>query len=62
MINEFNGRKFDCADFVPRMPELTASGTNRVCAAIGALPSQDFVMGDDYIRLSYNFDPEHMWR
>lgn len=62
MINEFSGRKFDCANFIPDMPKHTASRTNQVCAAIGALPGKDFVMGDDYIRLSYNFEPEHLWR
>lgn len=62
MINEFHGRSFECAEFVPRGREYSVTGNNRICGVVGAISGQDFVLGDDYIRLSYSYTPDHLWR
>ncbi|OQV10719.1 hypothetical protein CLAIMM_14681 isoform 3 [Cladophialophora immunda] len=60
MINEFSGRNFDCAVYVP-------SGTgygnsNRVCSTVGSRPGRTFVNGDDFINSSYKYYHSHKWR
>lgn len=62
MINEFHDRKFHCAEFVPRGDQYSVNGSNHICGVVGAVSGQDFVLGDDYIRLSYSFEPHHLWR
>ncbi|SCU83633.1 LAMI_0C03972g1_1 [Lachancea mirantina] len=63
MVNEFHGRKFQCSVYVPTGPAYAnATGTERVCSAVGAVPGQDYVLGDDYLRLSYNYLHKHKWR
>lgn len=65
MINEYHGRDFKCSpkSFVPAGPEyLNVGGLNRICATVGAIAGSDVVSGTDYIRLSFNYHPEHLWR
>jgi ATP-binding cassette subfamily G (WHITE) protein 2 (PDR) len=63
MINEFQGRNFDCATFVPMGPEyLDVSGLNHVCGVVGAIPGSSTVSGSDYTRLSFNYYSSHLWR
>lgn len=59
VVNEFHGREFDCATFVP--------GGNRdtshfICSSAGATPGKTTISGDDYIRAEFGFEPEHLWR
>ena len=63
MINEFHDRKFPCAQYIPMGPPyVNATGTERVCAAVGAVPGEDFVSGDLFLRESYGYQHKHKWR
>jgi ATP-binding cassette subfamily G (WHITE) protein 2 (PDR) len=63
MINEFNGRQFECNQFIPTGPGYdTATGTQRVCSAVGSVPGQPFVDGTVYIDSAYNYQASHKWR
>ncbi len=63
MINEFHGRNFKCATFVPEGADnLQVSGTNHVCSTVGSVPGSNVVSGTDYIRLSFNYEAAHLWR
>ncbi|KAH7070040.1 BcATRO, ABC transporter [Paraphoma chrysanthemicola] len=62
-INEFSGRVFDCAEYVPNGPGYAgATGEQRVCSAVGSQAGVDFVFGNDYISSAYDFKPSHKWR
>ncbi|KAH9210215.1 putative ABC transporter [Leptodontidium sp. 2 PMI_412] len=63
MVNEFHGREFECGAFVPAGPQYTAVGSlNHVCAVVGAVPGSTLVSGTEYIRLTFNYEPSHLWR
>ncbi|CAR28015.1 ZYRO0D11836p [Zygosaccharomyces rouxii] len=63
MVNEFHDRNFSCTSFIPMGPGYqSVSGTQRVCAAVGAEPGQDYVLGDNYIKQSYGYENKHKWR
>ncbi|CAB4251859.1 similar to Saccharomyces cerevisiae YDR406W PDR15 Plasma membrane ATP binding cassette (ABC) transporter [Maudiozyma barnettii] len=63
MINEFHDRDFTCAQYVPQGPAyVNATGTERVCISLGAVPGEDFVNGDDYIKANYGYEHKHKWR
>lgn len=63
MVNEFHGREFECSTFIP-MGSMYANytGNHRICAALGAIAGQDYVLGDDYIRNNYGYEHSHKWR
>lgn len=58
VANEFHGRQFECASFVPPYGE----GNSSVCASVGAARGQRFVQGDEYIANNYNYSHSHLWR
>ncbi|KUJ09554.1 putative ABC transporter [Mollisia scopiformis] len=65
MINEYHGRYFICSpkSYVPAGPEyLNVGGLNHICATVGAVAGSDVVSGTDYIRLSFDYQPAHLWR
>jgi len=63
MINEFSGRNYPCANFVPAGPGYAAVGAaNQVCMAVGSRVGQSFVNGDDYINSSFQYYRSHKWR
>lgn len=63
MVNEFHGRKFPCAQYIPSGPSYAnVQGKEKVCSAVGALSGNDYVLGDDYLKLSYNYENKHKWR
>lgn len=63
MVNEFHGRIFPCAAFVPAGPGYEgATGLDRVCSTVGSVPGSNFVNGDDYINTSYDYYVGHKWR
>ncbi|CCD23783.1 ATP-binding cassette multidrug transporter PDR5 NDAI_0C01220 [Naumovozyma dairenensis CBS 421] len=63
MINEFHGRRFACAQFVPFGPAYAnINGTNRICSTVGAVAGQDYVLGDDFVKESYGYEHKHKWR
>ena len=63
MINEFHNRRFPCTNFVP-----TGGGYNdvpldqRICSTVGSRSGQNFVDGDAYINISFNYYASHLWR
>ncbi|KAL4780663.1 ABC-2 type transporter-domain-containing protein [Aspergillus varians] len=60
IANEFHGREFDCAAFVPAYADL--SGDNFVCAQLGSVPGRLTVSGDAYIRFNYEYSYNNVWR
>lgn len=64
MINEFDGRFFECAAFVPMGPEYAnnVGDFNRICAVVGAVPGSSVVSGSDFLLLSFNYQRSHLWR
>ncbi|CCF58497.1 hypothetical protein KAFR_0E03450 [Kazachstania africana CBS 2517] len=63
MVNEFHGVWYPCSTFIPRGPSyVNATGTERVCAVVGAIPGYTKVLGDDYLSGSYNYQHKHKWR
>lgn len=63
MINEFHGREYECAAFIPMGPGYEgATGQQRVCSTAGAVAGSSVVNGDDYINLSYEYYHAHKWR
>lgn len=63
MINEFHDVRYKCSLYIPYGPAYTnITGTDRICSARGAIPGQDYVLGDDYIKTSYGYEHKHKWR
>ncbi|KAF9258762.1 AtrD, ABC-transporter [Marasmius fiardii PR-910] len=64
MVNEFWGREFSCGLFIPSGPgyDGVVQGTERVCAVTGAVAGGAGVRGDDYLRESFEYTKEHLWR
>jgi ATP-binding cassette subfamily G (WHITE) protein 2 (PDR) len=63
MINEFHGREFPCADFVPSGGAYQGTtAEEQVCSAIGSTPGSPVVQGTAHIASSYGFEHAHKWR
>ncbi|KAH7324462.1 ABC-2 type transporter-domain-containing protein [Stachybotrys elegans] len=64
MINEFNNRQFPCSSTVPSGPGYTDQQglSGKVCPVVGAEPGEENVEGASFLRLSYGYDPNHLWR
>lgn len=62
MINEFHDRDYACSQFVPTGPGYNPGGINSVCGVVGAQPGQNFVNGDIYLAISYQYYHAHKWR
>ncbi|CCF57513.1 hypothetical protein KAFR_0C05220 [Kazachstania africana CBS 2517] len=63
MVNEFHGREFQCANFIPSGPTYSnATGDERSCSTLGAIPGSSYVLGDNYLRQSYDYLYQHKWR
>jgi len=63
MINEFSGRIFPCATFVPSGPGyLDVAPLSYACAVVGSEPGSHFVLGDHYIMLGFDYYPGRLWR
>ncbi|KAH8684103.1 ABC-2 type transporter-domain-containing protein [Ilyonectria robusta] len=60
MVNEFHNRNFECSAYVPDYAD--ASADNVACNAVGALPGQPYVNGDDFINTAYSYYHGHEWR
>ncbi|KAJ6436956.1 ATPase [Purpureocillium lavendulum] len=58
LSNEFHGRQFECATFIPPY------GTRRsiICSSVGAIPGQRFISGDAFIGQNYGYSYSHIWR
>ncbi|KAH7142220.1 ABC-2 type transporter-domain-containing protein [Dactylonectria macrodidyma] len=63
MLNEFAGRDFTCANYVPSGAGYdNVSRSGRACASQGSIPGQDFVSGTVYLKVAYGYDISHRWR
>lgn len=60
VANEFHGREFSCASFVPPYPDL--QGDTFVCDTSGAVAGQQTVSGDAFIAENYEYYYSHVWR
>ncbi|KAL2831229.1 ABC-2 type transporter-domain-containing protein [Aspergillus cavernicola] len=64
MVNEFDGRRFDCAaGIIPAGGEYESiSMQNRICSTVGAETGTSIVNGTPYLELSYQYTKGHLWR
>ncbi|KAF7289878.1 hypothetical protein MIND_01362200 [Mycena indigotica] len=63
MVNEFSGRTYPCAAFIPAGPAYAnVSALNRICSTTGARPGNDFVVGAEYLETSFSYVHSHLWR
>ncbi|CCK68828.1 ATP-binding cassette multidrug transporter PDR5 KNAG_0B03870 [Huiozyma naganishii CBS 8797] len=63
MINEFHDVRYPCSQYIPAGPAyVNATGTDRICASRGAIPGNDYILGDDFINISYDYWHSHKWR
>jgi ATP-binding cassette subfamily G (WHITE) protein 2 (PDR) len=60
MVNEFSGREFTCAAFIPAYPGV--AGNTQVCSTVGATAGSNVVDGDAYINQSYAYYASNKWR
>lgn len=60
VANEFHGRRFPCASFVPSYANL--AGNSYICSVVGAVAGQQTVSGDAFIAANYNYYYSHVWR
>jgi ABC-type multidrug transport system permease subunit len=63
MVNEFHGREFECASFVPSGPGYeNVSDSQQVCSVVGSVPASSVVNGDSYLRSAFNYSYVYRWR
>ncbi|TRM65094.1 ABC-2 type transporter-domain-containing protein [Schizophyllum amplum] len=63
MVNEFDGRVFDCSAFVPSGPGYeNLTDDQFICATTGAMPGSRVVYGRDYVNTTYGYYRSHVWR
>ncbi|OQD88934.1 hypothetical protein PENANT_c003G00615 [Penicillium antarcticum] len=64
MINEFSGRQFLCAQYVPGILPMykDAPMSSKICSQKGAVAGQDFIDGEAYINTTYRYFKSHLWR
>ncbi|PGH33976.1 hypothetical protein GX50_03213 [[Emmonsia] crescens] len=63
MINEFHGRSFPCATFIPTGPGYEGVDNEfKICVGSGAVAGNDFIDGDALLNTSYSYYAENLWR
>ncbi|KAA8648327.1 hypothetical protein EYZ11_005730 [Aspergillus tanneri] len=63
MINEYSGRQFPCALYVPSGPGYeNAPLSSRICSGNGAQAGLDYIDGDTFINSTYRYYRSHLWR
>lgn len=63
MVNEFHGRGFECASFVPSGPGYENVSSNQtVCATVGSTPGSSIVSGTAYVQNTYQYYFGNRWR
>lgn len=63
MINEFNGRDFPCAAYIPSGSGYENIGLyERVCNTVASQPGLSYVSGRAFIEEAYGYNPSHRWR
>ncbi|KAE8351305.1 ABC-2 type transporter-domain-containing protein [Aspergillus coremiiformis] len=58
VANEFHGRTFECASYIPSY----GTGTSFICSVVGAVAGERFVSGDNFIEQYYQYSYSHLWR
>jgi len=71
MINQFSGSKIACSNFVPTGDFSSIPGGinynavspfQRICSTTGAEAGADFVDGDTWLGVNYQYYSSHLWR
>lgn len=63
MINEFDGREFPCASFLPSGPGYANVGPEqRMCTVTGASQGSAVVSGRQYLETTFEYYPNRLWR
>jgi ATP-binding cassette subfamily G (WHITE) protein 2 (SNQ2) len=63
LMNEFHTLNGTCSMLVPSGPAYpNVSLANQVCATVGAQPGQNFVNGNLFAELSYEYSYSNLWR
>ena len=70
MINEFHNRTIPCSIFIPSGDFATTGGLNynnvspdqKICSTTGAAAGANFVDGDTYINVNFQYYHSHLWR
>jgi ATP-binding cassette subfamily G (WHITE) protein 2 (PDR) len=70
MINEFHNRNIPCSVFIPTGDFTSTGGANyndvspeqRICSTTGAAAGANFVDGDAYINVNFQYYASHLWR
>lgn len=63
MVNEFNGRRFECSAFVPSGPSYeNVAPEQRACAVQGSQPGANYVGGTAYVETAFQYHYENRWR
>jgi ABC-type multidrug transport system fused ATPase/permease subunit len=63
MVNEFNGRQFECSAFVPSGPSYeNITSDQRACAVQGSQPGADFVSGTAFVQTAFRYQNGNRWR
>lgn len=63
MVNEFHTVHADCSVLVPQGPGYeNISLQNQACTTVGSVAGSLTVSGPDYVRLSFGYTYNHLWR
>lgn len=67
IINEFHDRRFPCSGFVPfgnhgGIDYNNVGPDQRICSPVGSVLGNDFVDGDAYMNISFDYYHSHLWR
>ena len=60
---QFHDRTIPCTSYVPYGPGYgNILPGEKVCATTGAVAGADFVDGDKYLAVNFNYKSDHLWR
>lgn len=65
MINEFHNKRIPCSPerFVPVGPSYqNITPEQRICSTTGAAAGADYIDGDTYLRVNFEYEASHLWR
>lgn len=63
MVNEFNGREFECSSFIPSGPTYeNITNLQRSCAVDGSVAGESVVNGANYILTAFQYQSSNKWR
>lgn len=63
MVNEFNGRQFECSQFIPSGPSYeNITADQRACAVQGSQPGVNFVSGTTFVETAFQYQNANRWR